>query len=332
MILNRPHRTLYSHIEPRLTGRLKVSKIHELYWEECGNPNGLPVIALHGGPGGGSTPEMRRFFDPSRYRIFLFDQRGCGRSRPLSELSENTTWHLVNDIELLRKHFEVDRWIVFGGSWGSTLGLTYAIKHTERVIGLILRGIFLLTKRELDWFYQSGAKSIFPDSHERFIKPIPPNEREDLIGAFYARVTSQDKKVRQVAAKAWTDWEHATLTLNKSPPPIPRFSDSKFIEAFARIECHYFKNGGFFESDNWLLDSVANTLQNTPGIIAQGRYDVVTPVLSAWQLKKVWPRAELHIVPASGHSSLEIGISDRLVKATDTFADRFYRRQSNGLR
>ena len=332
MILNRPLRTLYSRIEPRLTGRLKVSDLHEVYWEECGNPEGLPVIALHGGPGGGSTPELRRFFDPSRYRIILYDQRGCGRSRPLSELRENTTWHLVDDLELLREHFGVDRWIVFGGSWGSTLGLTYAVKHSERVIGLILRGIFLLTKEELNWFYQSGADRLFPDYHERFIKPIPPSERHDLVSAFYSRVTSEDKKIRHVAAKAWTDWERVTLTLNKAPPPIPRFSDKKFIEAFARIECHYFKNGGFFESEDWLIDSVTATLQNCPSIIVHGRYDVVTPVLSAWKLKKALPRAELHIVPASGHSSLEAGIVDRLLKATDTFADRFYRRSSGNLR
>lgn len=326
MILNQPSRSLYSRIEPRRSGRLRVSSLHELYWEECGNPNGIPVISLHGGPGGGSTPEMRRFFDPSRYRILQFDQRGCGRSKPLSELRDNTTWHLVDDLELLRTHFEVDRWLVFGGSWGSTLALTYAVKHTERVTGLILRGVFLLTKEELNWFYQSGAKNLFPDSHERFAKPIPPDERGDLVKAYYSRVMSSDKKIRGMAAKSWTEWEHATLTLNTSAPPIPRFSDSKFIEAFARIECHYFQNGGFFERDGWLIDAVANKLQNTPGIIVHGRYDVVTPLLSAWKLKKAWPRAELHIVPASGHSSLEAGIINQLVRATDSFADRLYSR------
>ncbi len=315
-------RTLYHRHEPYATGHLRVSGVHEIYWEESGNPKGIPVVALHGGPGGGSSPEMRRFFDPERYRIFLFDQRGCGRSAPHSELAENTTWDLVADIEALRKAAGVPKWLVFGGSWGSTLALTYAVTHGQQVLGLVLRGIFLLTEAEIRWFYQSGASNLFPDAFESFIEPIPEAERDDLVGAFYKRLTSEDTQTRLDAARAWARWEGQTLSIKGPASPPPRFNEDDFVDAFARIECHYFINKGFFPSDGWLLEQAAKRLENIPGVIVHGRYDVITPLASAWELAKAWPRGELHIVPDAGHSSMEPGIIDRLVQATDDFADR----------
>lgn len=317
-------RTLYPRQAARRSGRLRVSDLHEIYWEESGNPAGLPVVALHGGPGGGSSPEMRRFFDPQRYRIVLFDQRGCGRSTPHSELAENTTWDLVNDIEAVRAHLGIEKWVVFGGSWGSTLSLSYAVTHPDRVLGLILRGIFLITEAEIGWFYQEGASRLFPDAFERYLAPIPEAERGDLLSAFHKRLTGEDEAERLAAARAWARWEGETLSLRGALRTPPRFDEDDFLDAFARIECHYFVNKGFFPKDGWLIDKAAEVLAGQiPGVIVHGRYDVVTPLSSAWALSKAWPDAELHIVPDAGHSSLEPGIVDRLVRAADNFAERF---------
>lgn len=314
---------LYPPLEARRSGFLKVSDLHEIYWEESGNPKGIPVIGIHGGPGGGSSPEMRRFFDPAVYRIILFDQRGCGKSTPHSELTDNTTWALVSDMERLREHLNVDKWVLFGGSWGSTLALSYAVKHTEQVHGLILRGIFLLTKSEVRWFYQEGASRLFPDSYDRYIKPIPEAERGDLLHAFYARLTGDDRAARRQAAKAWACWEGETITIQGPTSRPKRFEEDDFADAFARIECHYFVNEGFFEKDGWLLEQAAEKLTDIPGKIVHGRYDVVTPLSSAWSLKKAWPMAELDIVSNAGHSSLEPGIVDKLIRATRDFGRRF---------
>ncbi len=313
---------LYPPIEARRSGRLKVSGLHEIYWEESGNPEGLPVIALHGGPGGGSSPEMRRFFDPTRYRIIIADQRGCGHSTPNSELAENNTWALVDDIEAIRRHLGIEKWLVFGGSWGSTLALTYAICHTDRVLGLVLRGIFLLTAAEVRWFYQEGASFLFPDSFDRFVAPIPPAERGDLLQAFHKRLTGPNAEARLAAARAWSQWEGETLSI-KGPSRRPgRFADGDFADAFARIECHYFINKGFFDEDGWLL-KMAPKLADVPGHIVHGRFDVVTPLRSAWLLHAAWPGSKLAIVPEAGHSSVEPGIVHELVTACEHFADRF---------
>ena len=316
-----PRRILYPRHEARRSGRLRVSEIHEIFWEESGNPNGLPVVALHGGPGGGSSPEMRRFFDPERYRIFLFDQRGCGRSTPHSDLRENTTWDLVDDIEALREQVGVNQWLVFGGSWGSTLALAYAVTHPERTLGLVLRGIFLVSKPEIQWFYQSGASRLFPDAYDRYVAPIPEDERDDLLMAFHRRLTGSDKQARIEAARAWSRWEGETLSIKGPVTTPPRFNEDDFVDAFARIECHYFVNRGFFARDNWLLEQCAEKLKEIPGVIVHGRYDVVTPLSTAWALTKAWPKAELHVVPDAGHSSMEPGIVDKLVQATDYFAE-----------
>ncbi len=315
-------RALYPLREALQTGRLRVSDLHEIYWEESGAAGGLPAIALHGGPGGGSSPEMRRFFDPSRYRVVLADQRGCGRSTPHSELRENDTWALVEDIEKLRAHLGIEKWLVFGGSWGSTLSLAYAVTHPERVIGLVLRGIFLITEAEIRWFYQEGASRLFPDAFERYLAPIPEAERGDLLHAFHKRLTSEDRSVRIDAARAWARWEGDTLSMRPARSRPPRFNEDPFVDAFARIENHFFVNKGFFPEDGWLLNAAAEKLKDTPGVIVHGRYDVVTPLSSAWALKKAWPKAELNIVPDAGHSSLEPGIVDQLIRATDGFADR----------
>ena len=311
---------LYPPIEARRTGRLRVSDLHEIYWEESGNPDGLPVIALHGGPGGGSSPEMRRFFDPALYRIILFDQRGCGRSTPHSELRENDTWALVSDMEVIREQLGIDRWVVFGGSWGSTLSLSYAVQHTDRVIGLILRGIFLITEAEIQWFYQDGASRLFPDAYDRYIAPIPEEERGDLLNAFHKRLTGDDRRARIEAAKAWACWEGETISIQGPSSRPARFEEDDFADAFARIECHYFVNRGFFPEDGWLIAQARKKLQGIPGIIVHGRYDVVTPLSTAWALTKAWPDAELHIVSDAGHSSLDSGIIDQLIRATRTFA------------
>ena len=314
---------LYPPVEARKSGYLRVSDLHEIYWEESGNPNGLPVIGIHGGPGGGSSPEMRRFFDPTQYRIILMDQRGCGKSTPHSELRENDTWSLVDDIETVREHLGIDKWVLFGGSWGSTLALAYAVTHTKRVLGLILRGIFLLTEREIRWFYQEGASRLFPDAYDRYVAPIPEDERHDLLHAFHNRLTGTNKAERRAAAKAWACWEGETITIQGPVSRPKRFEEDDFADAFARIECHFFYNKGFFENDGWLLEQVADKLGDIPGIIVHGRYDVVTPLSTAWGLKKAWPGAELHIIGNAGHSSLEPGIVDKLIRATRDFARRF---------
>ena len=318
---DRPRRTLYPSLEPRKTGRLAVSSLHELYWEESGHPDGLPVVALHGGPGGGSSPEMRRFFDPRRYRIILFDQRGCGRSTPHSELRENTTWDLVRDIETLRTHLGIRKWMVFGGSWGSTLALAYTAMHRKQVMGLLLRGVFLLKESEIHWFYQNGASNIFPDAFDRYISAIPENERDDLLKAFYKRLTGKNASARAEAAAAWARWEGETLSILGPKQRPPRFDEADFLDAFARIECHYFHNKGFFDADGWLLDQ-AEKFGDLPGVIVHGRYDVVTPLSSAWALNKAWPKAQLKIVPDAGHSSLEPGIVSELIKASDMLAEK----------
>lgn len=311
-----PRRDLYSGVEPFYTEMLQVSDIHTVYVEQSGNPKGRPAIALHGGPGGGLSPEMRRFFDPARYHVVGMDQRGCGRSTPHAEIRENTTWDLVADIERVRERLGISKWLVFGGSWGSTLSLAYAAKHPDRVAGLVLRGIFLLTQSEIDWFYQRGASHVFPDAFERYAAVIPEDERRDFIAAFHKRLTSPDPEVRLVAARAWARWEGETISI-AGPSALPsRFNEDRFVEAFARIENHYFVNKGFFEWDGWLLDQ-AERLRHIPTRIVHGRYDMCTPFSSAWALKQRWPEAELEIIADAGHSSLEPGIVDALVRATD---------------
>lgn len=311
-------RKLYPHTDPRQTGKLDVSDLHTLYWEDAGSENGIPVIGLHGGPGGGASPEMRRFFDPRQYRTILFDQRGCGRSTPLSELEGNTTWDLIDDIEKLRAHLGIEKWLVFGGSWGSTLALAYAITHPDRVSALLLRGVFLLTKAEIGWFYQSGASFLFPDAFERYVAPIPADERGDLLTAFHKRLTGPKGPERLAAAHAWSSWEGETLSIRGPSVKPPRFADDSFVDIFARIECHYFVNGGFFPEDGWILNN-AHVLRDIPGTIVHGRYDVVTPLSSAWSLHKAWPESKLDIIHDAGHSSLEPGIVHALVTATDSW-------------
>ncbi len=309
-------RGLYVETEPFATGWLSTGSAHELYYEECGSRDGKPVVVLHGGPGGAMNPTMRRFFDPARWRVALFDQRGCGRSRPNASLDANTTWDLVDDIERLRRHLGIEKWVVFGGSWGSTLALAYAIRHPERVAGLILRGVFLLTQRELDWFYQDGASMLFPDAWARFLAPIPPEERHDLMAAYHRRLINPDRRVQAQAAAAWSQWEGDTLSLRGPQARPAKFSEVDFAIAFARIECHFFTNKGFFEEDGWLLKNIA-AIRGIPGWIVQGRFDVVTPLESAWTLKHAWPEAHFDIIWDAGHASTEPGIVDALVRATD---------------
>ncbi len=313
-------RVLFPDIRPYATQRLAVGPPHTLYIEECGSPDGLPVLFLHGGPGAGCEPLHRRFFDPQRYRIVLFDQRGCGQSAPHAELTDNTTWHLVADIEKLRVHLGIDRWVVFGGSWGSTLALAYAETHPDRVLGLILRGVFLCRDRDIRWFYQEGASRLFPDLWEHFLAPIPVAERDDLLHAYHRRLTGANELERLRAAKAWSVWEGSTLTLESNPHLIEQFGEARRALGLARIECHYFVNHCFMEPDQLLRD--ADRLRDIPGVIVHGRYDVVCPLDNAWALHRVWPEAELRIVGAAGHSASEPGIVDALVTATQSFADR----------
>jgi proline iminopeptidase len=312
-------RELYPPIVPYQTGMLPVSDLHTLYFEQVGNPHGKPLVFLHGGPGGGSESIYRQYFDPHQWRVVLFDQRGCGRSTPHAELRENTTWDLVSDIEKLRSHLKIDRWMVFGGSWGSTLALAYSQTHADRCLGLILRGIFLLRQRELQWFYQEGASYLFPDAWEEYLKPIPPAERHDLIGAYFRRLTSPDPQIRQTAARAWSIWEGRTSKLLPDPVLEQRFSQTQFADAFARIECHYFVNRGFLETEDQLLQNV-DRIRHLPAVIVQGRYDVVCPPVSAWELHKAWTEAEFVLVPDAGHSMTEPGIRTALINATDKFA------------
>lgn len=311
-------RTLYPEIEPFQTGRLKVSDVHEIYFEQSGNPEGKPAIFVHGGPGGGSNPAHRRYHDPSKYRIIVFDQRGCGQSTPYASLQDNTTWHLVSDMEAIREHLGIEKWQVFGGSWGSTLGLAYAQTHPHRVTELVLRGIFMLQRSELIWFYQHGASHIFPDAWDSYLEAIPEVEHGDLISAYYRRLTSDDEAVRNAAARAWSVWEGSTSYLVQNPDHIAHAGEDDFAVAFARIECHFFVNGGFFEVDGQILRDI-DRIRHIPGVIVQGRYDVVCPMRSAWDLHKAWPESELHVVANAGHSANEVGIVDQLVRATDRF-------------
>jgi len=313
-----PRRAFYPEIEPYRSGMLPVSAVHSIYYEESGNPHGKPVVFVHGGPGGGTEPKQRRFFDPAAYRIVLFDQRGCGKSTPHASLDENTTWHLVADMELLREHLGIERWQVFGGSWGSTLALAYAEKHPERVTELVLRGIFLLRKQEIDWFYQRGADALFPDAWEAYLAPIPVEERGDMLRAYHRRLTGKDPVIQQEAARAWSIWEGATSCLAANPALIARMSADLFALAFARIECHYFVNHGFFERDAQLLDDAAR-IRHIPTVIVHGRYDVVCPLESAWALHRAFPEADLRIVPDAGHSAYEPGNLHELIEATDRF-------------
>ena len=314
-----PRRELYPEIEPFASGWMETGDGNRIYYEECGNPQGRPVVVLHGGPGGAVNPGMRRYFDPSRWRVILFDQRGCGQSTPNAadtDLSDNTTWTLIEDIERLRERCGVDTWAVFGGSWGSTLSLAYAITHPERVSALLLRGIFLLRKSEVRWFYQEGASQLYPDAWERYLAPIPEAERGDLMDAYYRRLTGPDRAERERCAVAWSSWEGETVSV-KGPSARPeKFADPAFALAFARIECWYFTNDGFFPSENWILENVGR-IRHIPGWIAQGRFDVVTPMTSAWDLHRAWPEAKLDVIPDAGHASSEPGIIDSLVRATD---------------
>ncbi len=310
---------LYPEIKPYAAHRLAVASPHQIHIEECGNPEGLPVVFVHGGPGAGCEAYHRRFFDPNVYRIVLFDQRGCGRSTPHAELAGNTTQALVADMETIRQHLKIERWVVFGGSWGSTLGLVYAQSHPERVQGLILRGIFLCRPHEIEWFYQQGASRIFPDYWEDYLRPIPDAERGDMVRAYYKRLTGDDEVARMAAAKAWSVWEGRAATLRPSKSVIDHFSNPSTALSLARIECHYFMNDSFLEPDQILRN--AGRLAGIPGIIVHGRYDIVCPVENAWSLHRAWPQAQLNIIPDAGHSASEPGITDALVKATMMMAN-----------
>jgi proline iminopeptidase len=312
-------RTLYPAIEPYRSGWLRVSPLHEIYWEESGNPKGKPALFVHGGPGAGADPRSRRFFDPKRYRIVVFDQRGCGRSRPHASLEDNTTWHLVSDIERLRAFLGIERWLVFGGSWGSTLALAYSQAHPRRVSELVLRGIFMLRKWEIDWFYQDGAGALFPDRWENYIAAIPRRERGDLVTAYYRRLTSPNRATRVRAARAWSIWEASTSHLLMDEANIDKWGEEDFAVAVARIECHYFVNKGFLRREDQLLRGVAR-IRHIPSVIVQGRYDVVCPIRTAWDLHRRWPEADLRVVPDAGHSALEPGNTHELVSATDRYA------------
>lgn len=314
---------MYPEIEPYETGMLDVGDGHSLYWETSGNPDGKPVVFLHGGPGGATSPAHRRLFDPKRYRIVLVDQRGCGRSTPhasdpAADLATNTTWHLVADLETLRKALKIKRWMVFGGSWGSTLALAYAQKHTKRVTELVLRGIFTLRDAELDWFYEGGASAVFPDLWEGYLEPIPVGERRRMIEAYHRRLFDEDPAVHGPAAVAWSRWESSTITLLPQAETVARFTDPRFAVAFARIENHFFTNKGWFEPGQLIRD--AGLLADVPGVIVQGRYDMCTPAFTAWDLHQAWPEADFTMVPDAGHAFDEPGILSALIDATDRFA------------
>ncbi|MFG2000239.1 prolyl aminopeptidase [Spirillospora sp. NPDC048911] len=316
-------RTLYPPIEPYDSGLLDVGDGNHIYWEACGNPAGKPLVMLHGGPGAGCDADHRRQFDPAAYRIVLFDQRNCGRSTPHASdpevsLENNTTWHLVADMELLREHLGIDRWLVYGGSWGSALALAYAQTNPDRVTELVLRGIFTLRPFELYWFYQEGASLIYPDLWEKYLEPIPEDEREDLMSAYEERLNSPDPAVRIPAAKAWAQWEAGTIRLVPDAASVAEAGEERSAVAFARIENHYFVNEGFFE-DEQLIEGV-DKIRHIPAVIVQGRYDVCTPPATAWDLHRAWPEAEFHMVDDAGHAFTEPGITHRLIEATDRFA------------
>jgi proline iminopeptidase len=311
-------RSPYPPIEPHRTGRLRVSDVHELYFEESGNPQGKPALFLHGGPGFGTEPGHRRFFDPRAYRIVLFDQRGCGQSTPHASLDENTTWDLVADIEKLREHLGIDEWLVFGGSWGSTLALAYAETHPSRVTHLVLRGIFLIRKGEIDWFYRRGASALYPDAWEKYVEPIPEAERGDLLRAFHRRLTGDDAAERMRAAKAWSVWEGSTSCLQPNRALIEKTAGDEFAIAFARIECHYFVHDAWVDGPRDLLANVGK-VRGIPATIVQGRYDVVCPMETAWALHRAWPEADFRVVQDAGHSASEPGITHELIEATDRY-------------
>ena len=308
---------LYPDIQPYDSGFMDVDE-HQVYYEQCGNPDGKPAVFLHGGPGGGGSEKVRRFFDPDIYRIVIFDQRGCGRSKPHGCLTNNTTWDLVSDIESLKNKLSIDKWLVFGGSWGSTLSLAYAQTHPDSVSEIVLRGIFLLRKEELHWFYQDGASKIFPEAWNGFLEIIDKNQRDDLMTAYHNIFTSDDEEKRLKAAVAWSKWEAATSTLIQKNELIEEFSDSKFALAFALIENHYFINKGWFEEENQLINNI-DIIRSIPSVIVQGRYDVVCPMRTAMELSEAWPEAEMIVAPSSGHSAFEKEITDALIRATDKF-------------
>jgi proline iminopeptidase len=309
-------RIRYQDIPLNKEGMLDVGGGHQIYWEESGNPKGIPALFVHGGPGSNTEPAHRGYFNPKKYRIILFDQRGAGKSRPHAELKNNSTWDLVSDMEKLRNFLGIDQWLVFGGSWGSTLSLTYAICHPDKVRALVLRGIFLCRKSEINWFYQGGAHHIFPDEWDRYLATIPENERHDMLSAYYKRLTSDNKDVRMQAAKSWSRWEGATIRLIPDLEQIEKFTLDDHALAISRIETHYFVNKAFFESDNWILENVSKISQ-IPTVIVHGRYDVVCPVENAWALHKKLPNAKLEIVADAGHAAAEPGIVDALLRATD---------------
>jgi len=312
---------MYPSIEPYETGSLKVSDIHTLYYEINGHQEGSPVVFLHGGPGGGTHPSDRSFFNPQKYKIILFDQRGAGKSTPRASLEENTTWDLVKDIEKLREELKIDKWHVFGGSWGSTLSLTYAQAHPDRVKSLVMRGIFTLRKSEIKFFYQNGASHLFPEAWEEFVAQIPEAERQDMILAYHGRLNSADDQTRITAAKAWTKWEKTTSKLFVDPEHVAEAAKDDYANAFARIENHYFINGGFMREGQLLEKQEIDKIRHIPTIVVQGRYDVICPATTAYALKKEWPEITLNIVPNAGHSSREPETSKLLVQATDQFAD-----------
>ncbi|MFS0713691.1 prolyl aminopeptidase [Microbacterium sp. 2P01SA-2] len=316
---------LYPEIEPYETGFLLAGDGQRVYWEQSGNPEGKPVVFLHGGPGGGTSPWHRRFFDPEAYRIILFDQRGCGKSTPhasdpAADLRYNTTWHLVADIELLRRNLGIDRWQVFGGSWGSTLALAYAQAHPDAVSELVLRGIFTLRRHELEWFYEGGAAALFPDLWEDYLAPVPVIERSRLIEAYHRLLTDPDPEVHVPAAQAWTRWEASTVTLRPDPELVAGMTGAESATAFARIENHYFLHGGWLREGQLIEDAASGRLRGIPGVIVQGRYDACTPPMTAWDLHRAWPEAEFVMVDDAGHSAGEPGIAAALVAATDRFA------------
>jgi len=310
---------LFPQIEPFDSGYLEKG-MHSIYYEQCGNPKGKPAIFLHGGPGGGAGKLSRRFFDPKRYRIILFDQRGCGKSKPHTCLEDNTTWHLVEDVESIRKELDIKKWLVFGGSWGSTLALAYAQSHPDRVTELVLRGIFMLRQKELQWFYQYGASEIYPEAWQGFIKEIPEDKRHDLIEAYRHIFNGKDEEKKLSAAKAWSKWEASTSFINHNPEAVKDSVNSEFALAFALIENHYFVNKGFLEHENQLLDNI-DIIRDIPTVIVQGRYDVVCPPTTAYELYAKWPEADLRIAPFSGHSAFEKEITHLLIEATNKFKD-----------
>ena len=312
--------TLYPKIKPYDSGFLNVDE-HQVYFEQCGNPNGKPAVFLHGGPGGGGSEEVRRFFNPNVYRIIVFDQRGCGRSKPHGCLENNTTWDLVSDIELLRKKLDINKWLVFGGSWGSTLSLAYAQTYPNSVSELVLRGIFLLREEELKWFYQDGSSRIFPEAWQEFIDIIDEDERDDLMGAYHRIFNSDDTAKKLAAAIAWTKWEASTISLSYSPTTVDEMSNPEFALAFALIENHYFINKGWFKTENQLIENI-EIIRSIPSVIVQGRYDAVCPMKTAWELSQAWPEAEMIIAPASGHTAFEKEITHALISATDKFGKK----------